>query len=150
METVNNTTMEKLSGLLYSLSVTKEEFEIVADEIEDTNLKTALNGLSLESNQYANELCLQLKKFGISFPKPSLNELNGSNSMSFDEVDHAPGNELMYICRRNENYLLTAYRNMLNEYLPMPVLRDIMLYQLDALKCAFMKINLLNTARFSV
>jgi hypothetical protein len=149
METVNNNVIDKLCGLLYSLTHTKEEFEMVADEVEDCNLKTALNGLSMESSQYASELSMQLKNLGINYRKPALDDLHGSNTMPFDELEAGKGNEVMYICVRNENYLVSAYRNILSEYFPVPGLQDIMMYQLNALKCAFMKIKLLNSARFN-
>lgn len=149
METVTNAVIDKLRGLLYSLINTKEEFEMVADEVEDCNLRTALYGLSMESSQYASELSMQLKTLGIHFPKPSLEELEGSNSMPFEEINNGFGNELSYICSRNENFILAAYRNILSESFLFPGLRDIMMYQLSALKCAFMKIKLLNSARFS-
>ncbi len=148
METENKNFIDKLCGLLYSLTHTKEEFEMVADEVEDCNLRIALHGLSMESSQYASELCTQLKTLGIQFPKPSLEELEGSNSMPFEEINYGFGNELSYICSKNENYILAAYRNILNENFLFPGLRDIMMYQLNALKCAFMKIKLLNSARF--
>jgi hypothetical protein len=146
---INNSVIDKLRGLLYSLTLSKEEFEMVADEVEDCNLRTALNGLSMESSQYATELCMQIKALGIKFPKPDLHELDGSNSMTFEDATSKNGYELLYICKRNENYIMTAYHNLLNENITFPGLRDIMLYQLDALKCAFMKINMLNTARFA-
>jgi hypothetical protein len=149
MDIVNNSFIDKLRGLLYSLTHTKEELEMVADEVEDCNLRTALNGLSMESSQYASELCMRFKTLGIQFPKPSLEELDGSNSMTCEEFSDGQGNELSYICSRNENFILAAYRNILSETTLFPGLRDIMMYQLNALKCTFMKIKLLNSARFS-
>ena len=50
MEHFNVTMLEKVCGLLFFLSQSKAEFEMVADEVEDCNLKTALNGLSSESD----------------------------------------------------------------------------------------------------
>ena len=149
METLNKNFIDKLGGLLHSLTHTKEELEMVADEVEDCNLRTALHGLSMESSQFASEICMQLKTLGVRFPRLSLEELEGSNSMPFEEINNGPGNELSYICSRNENFITNAYRNILSEGFLFPGLRDIMLYQLNALKCAFMKIKLLNSARFS-
>jgi len=148
---INKSLIEKLQGLLYSLTHTKEELEMVADEVEECNLKTAINGLSMESSQYANELCMQLKTLGIHYndSEPSLEVLDGANSMPLEELNDGLGNELSYICRRNENFIVNAYRNILNENLLFPGLRDIMQYQLNALRCAFMKIKLLNSARFT-
>lgn len=147
MDANNSSVLSKISSLIYSLTHTKEEIEMVADEVDDCNLRTALNGLSQESSIFATELCLQFRNAGIYFPKLSLEELQGSNTMS-DEVADAPGDELSYICTRNENFLMAAYSHILNENFLFPGLRDIMTYQLNALKSAFQKIRLLNTARF--
>lgn len=141
--------LAKISTLIYSLSHTKEEIEMVADEVDDCKLRIALNGLSQESSIFANELCMQFKNSGLYFPKLSIEELQGSNTMIEGEVMEGPGDELSYICRKNESFLMAAYNLLLNESFLFPGLRDIMNYQLDALKSAFLKIKLLNSARFS-
>lgn len=147
MDANNSNVLSKISSLIYSLTHTKEEIEMVADEVDDCNLRTALNGLSQESSIFATELCLQFKNAGLLFPKLSLEELQGSNTMT-DDFSDAPGDELSYICTRNESFLMAAYNHILNENFLFPGLRDIMTYQLDALKCAFQKVRLLNSARF--
>lgn len=147
MDPNNPNVLSKISSLIYSLTHTKEEIEMVADEVDDCNLRIALNGLSQESCIFATELSLQFKNSGLYFPKLMLEELQGSNTMS-DEICDAPGDELSYICTRNENYLMTAYDRILNENFLFPGLRDIMTYQLYALRSAFQKIRLLNMARF--
>ncbi len=148
MDTNYTNVLAKISSLIYSLTHTKEEIEMVADEVDDCNLRIALNGLSQESSIFANELCMQFKNSGLYFPKLSMEELQGSNTMIEGEDIDGPGDELSYICKKNENFLMTAYTLILNENFLFPGLRDLMTYQLDALKCAFMKIKLLNMARF--
>jgi len=150
MDANNTNVLAKISSLIYSLSHTKEEIEMVADEVDDCNLRIALNGLSQESSIFANELCMQFKNSGIYFPRLALEELQGSNTMNTVEGIEQPGDELSYICTKNENFLLAAYNLILNENFLFPGLRDIMTYQLDALKSAFLKIKLLNMARFGV
>ncbi len=149
MQTVNPSIVNKFFGLLTSLTHTKTEFELVADEIEECNLKTALNGLSMESSQYINELSMQLKTLGIEYQSPSvLYQLDGANNMS-NEIDNKNnGDEIMYICRNNEDFITNAYREILNESFPFANLKEIMRFQLNALKYAFMKIKFLNSARF--
>jgi hypothetical protein len=149
MDTNNINVLAKISSLVYSLTHTKEEIEMVADEVDDCNLRVALNGLSQESSNFATELCMQFKNSGLYFPKLSLEELQGSNTMAENETVEGPGDELSYICRRNENFLMSAYNLILNENFLFPGLRDIMTYQLNALKSAFLKISLLNNARFT-
>jgi len=151
METFNTKIADKFCGLLYSLTQSKNEFEMVADEVEDCNLKTALNGLSTETDLFANEIANQLKTLGINDVVPP---------KYFDNCIHDPqipetaaragkGNELLAICNQTEHSITKAYWDILNEYVPFPTLRDIMTYQLNSLKFAFMKIKMLNSARFA-
>jgi hypothetical protein len=149
IETFNTGITDKFCGLLYTLTHYKNEFEMVADEVEDCNLKTALNGLSTETDQFANEIANQLKTLGITeLVTPSYFDNCTSDPLPDNNVDGA-GNELLAICNHSEHSLTKAYWNILNEYVPFPILRDIMTYQLNALKYAFMKIKMLNSARFS-
>ena len=150
MEYFNVVMLEKLCGLLFFLTQSKAEFEMVADEVEDRNLKTALNGLSSESNQYANEITTQLKSLGVNgiMPKSFFENYDWQNYTLAEPADKK-GNELMSICDTNENSITKAYSEILNEYFPFANLRDIMTYQVNSLKLAFMKIKTLNAARFS-
>jgi len=151
METLNSKIADKFCGLLYSLTQSKNEFEMVADEIEDCNLKTALNGLSNESDLFAKEISNQLKTLGISDVVPAnyFEHCINDNDVSNIEVKPGKGNELLAICNHSEHSITKAYWDILNEYVPFPTLRDIMTYQLNALKFAFMKIKMLNSARFA-
>ena len=147
---INSKIIDKFCGLLHFLNLSKKEFEMVADEIEDCNLKTALHGLSLESNQCADELTSQLKTLGIPFKSVTTFELCEEDPVVPPAV-YIPGtgNELMYICSNTENTITKAYSDILSDYLPFNSLREMMMYQLNALKCAFMKIKTLNSARFA-
>ena len=150
MENFNARVIDKFCGLLHFLNISKKEFEMVADEIQDCNLRTALQGLSLESNQCVDELTTQLKTLGIPFKAPDTFELCLEDSY-IPQAEYIPGtgNELMHICSNSENTITKAYSEILEEYLPIKSLRDMMMYQLNALKCAFLKIKTLNSARFA-
>lgn len=152
METLNAAIKEKFLGLLFFLRRSKTEFEMVADEMEDYSLRTALNSLSDDSNYYAGELKNYLKAFGIySLQNESLNEsFIAQHSENYATDDPVKGNELHTICNYNEASLTQAYSELLQENMPFQILKDIMRYQLNALRNTFMKINTLNTARFSV
>ncbi|RZM15207.1 MAG: hypothetical protein EOO88_43730 [Pedobacter sp.] len=149
MNTIN---VDKFCGLLFYLSRSKTEFEMVADEIEDPNLRTALDGLSSESSQYAKEIAVQLKTLGVGEVVP-----HDFFENCVKEGDASPevlmaagrGNELMQICNQSETTITNAYWEILNEYVPFASLKDIMVYQLNSLKHAFSKIKILNAARFS-
>jgi len=56
MEQLHTSFKNKLFRLFHSLKGVNREFEIVSDEVENVNLKSALNSLSLESCQYVDEL----------------------------------------------------------------------------------------------
>ena len=147
---INIAMLEKLCGLLFFLTQSKAEFEMVADEIEDCNLKTALNGLSCESAQFADEITIQLKTLGINgiAPKNFFEICDGQTETQPLPVD-AKGDELMNICDATENTITRAYNEILKEYFPFSNLKDIMTYQVTSLKLAFLKIKTLNTSRFS-
>ena len=150
METFNASLKEKFSGLLYFLRRSKTEFEMVADEMEDHSLRTALNNLSDESYYYAGELRNYLKAFGIYTPFNEYITYPESEYADYKTDDPANGNELHTICNSNESSLMQAYSELLEENMPFQILKDIMHYQLNALRNTFMKIKTLNTARFSV
>ena len=147
---INSKIIDKFCGLLHFLNLSKTEFEMVADEVEDYNLRTALHGLSFESNQCADELTSQLKTLGIPCKAPQTFELCMDEPL-VPQTEYIPGtgNELMNICSNTENTITNAYSDILNDYLPINSLREMMMYQLNALKCAFMKIKTLNSARFA-
>lgn len=151
MEIINHAIADKFCGLLQFLKKYQATFETVADEVEDCNLKTALNGLSAESIQFANEICNQLKTFGLPY-RLDTNVSPENDEENYFYLYESPtpgmGNELMSLCNSSEKSIISAYTDILNEYLPMNNLRNIMLYQLNALKLAFMRIKLLNDARF--
>ncbi len=140
---------DKLFKVLMYLTQTKEEFEMVADEIADGNLKMALEGLSMDSSLYANELCMQLQTLGIAVNTPTILDIQGANSMPLHATIPGKGNELHYICSKTEDSVITAYKNILNEGVSIPGIYELMMFQLNALKCAFTKIKMLNTARYS-
>lgn len=150
MEVLNNTVADKFCGLLQYLCKYKTAFEMVADEVEDENLKTALNGLSIESTQYAEEITNHLRLYGVPHRVETdlmFDCLEDDQPYSADCIP-GQGNELMSICVKSESSITRAYDDILNEYLPLNNLRNVMLYQLNTLKIAFMKVKLLNEARF--
>ena len=151
METLSTGILNKLSGLLFFLKRSKNEFEMVADEVENYSLKSALNGLSEESSFYAGELKNYLIHLGITTPYIQYDSLaDNLDYINETEQPNTNGNELNCICSYNETSLTAAYSDLLSEPLPFESLKEIILYQLNALKFTFMKIKTLNTARFAV
>lgn len=154
MNNLNASTLSKFSGLMFFLKRSKNDFEMVADEIENYTLKSALNNLSEESNFYASELKNYLKHLGINAASLSVTEFSSNyfnGAVSGTEVeDFEKGVELQTLCRYNEEFLTKAYSELLDEPLPCKSLQEIIIYQLNALKISFLKIKTLNTARFAM
>ena len=148
MEYINATIINKFGGLVSYLTKTTEDFEMVADEVEDCNLKTAFNSLSAESLQYANELTNQLRTLGLNYPVSSPDP-ESFFTPADDDLIHDKGDEVHSLCTKTENYITQAYNEILGERFPFPRLKKIMTYQLNALLFSFMKIRLLNLTRFS-
>ncbi len=154
MNQLTASTLSKFSGLMFFLKRSKNDFEMVADEIENYTLKSALNGLSEESNFYASELKNYLKHLGINASSLlatefSSNYFNGDVSDTNNET-FEQGLELQSLCSYNEESLTRAYSELLAEPLPCESLHEIIIYQLNALKISFLKIKTLNTARFAM
>jgi hypothetical protein len=64
-------------------------------------------------------------------------------------IDIATDKEIMTECCKTEIYFEKAYRNVLNEYFPDDGLRNMLTYQLNGIKCAFMQLKLLRTVGFN-
>ncbi len=146
MDIINKMLLDKLYALVSFLKKSKTDFEQVADEVDDSPLRTALNGLSVESNFFAGELKQQLKTLGVHLDYADA----GKFFFQEEEVEEAGnGTEILSICTNNENKILKAYNDLIVESIPYQNLKEIMIYQMNALKYAFMKVRALNVARFS-
>ena len=150
MNTLTAAALTKFSGLMFFLKRSKHDFEMVADEVENYTLKSALNGLSEESSFYASELKTYLKHLGINtsaFIETDL-QIDEFNAEEFEGCEK--GLELKSLVSNKERYLTKAYKELLEEPMPCKSLQEIILLQLNALKISFLKIQTLNTARFAM
>ncbi len=147
MEYINKNTLDKFYGLLFFLKKSKRDFEEVAEDIGDSPLRAALNGISKETHYFAEELKQQLCKLGF------FTEIKDENEYNFVEpapiTNGEPGSELLYICTNLEKSLLNYYVDILKDNIAYKSLKEIMVYQMSAIKYEFAKINMLNVSRFS-
>ena len=150
MDTINDTLQTKLQNLVSFLGQVNRGFNTVAEEIDCSNLKTALVALAIESKQYAKEIRDQLQLLNITVPMEYTNQLwERIETTVHEQAGFAKGSEIVALCNNCENYYSKLYDDVLKEFLPYKNFRDIITYQLFATQCAFMKIRLLNRLRFN-
>ena len=150
METVNEILKGKLQNLVSFLSQIKEGFETIAEDIECNNLKTAMIALSVESQQYAEEIRVQLEDYYLTAPASDADQLwTRIETNMHEQASYSRGGEIVALCNNCELYFNKLYEEILQEYFPYKKFKDIIAYQLYATQCAFMKIRLLNALRFN-
>jgi len=150
METVNEILKGKLQNLVSFLCQMTEGFENIAEDIECTNLKTAMIALSVESKQYAEEIRNQLEEVDLTVPASDVDHLwTRIESNMHEQASFSRGGEIVALCNNCEMYFNKLYEDILQEYFPFKKFKDIITYQLYATQCAFMKIRLLNALRFN-
>ncbi len=150
MDTINQALRNKLQSLVSFLIQITRGFDAIAEEIDNTNLKTALIAVAVESKQYATEINNQLYLFNITVPLEHTDQLWEQIEVSIqDEAGRQKGGEIITLCNKCEIYFNKLYEDVLQEYFPYKNSKDIITYQLYAIQCAFMKIRLLNTLRFN-
>jgi hypothetical protein len=150
MDGINEILKGKLQNLVSFLSQITEGFETLAEDIECTNLRTAIIAVAVESKQYAQEISDQLPACNANIPLMAANPLwSRIETNIHEEASFAKGGEIVALCNNCEEYFNKLYEEILQEYFPFKKLKDIIIYQLYATQCAFMKIRLLNSLRFS-
>ena len=140
---------DKLCNLLSFLTQLPCELEMIADEVDNENLKNALTAVAIESDQYAKELSAQL--FNLEIKPPLVQPGNFQDAITLDNPynTHVKGEEILHICEKSEAFFTKLYTDVLSEYFPNTSLKDMMNYQLLGIRSAFMRIRLLNSLRFS-
>ncbi|MCW3090371.1 MAG: hypothetical protein JWP81_1440 [Ferruginibacter sp.] len=149
MERLCKQAEDKLCTLLSFLTQLPGELEMIADEIDNENLRNALCAVAIESNQYASELNAQLRSLAIIPPAPGI--FNLEEELIDKSVHEAPkekGKELLTICEKSEAFFSELYEDVLNDFFPNALLKNMMQYQMLGIKSAFMRIRFLNSLRF--
>lgn len=140
---------KKISFLIAFLQQVSKDFEMIADDIEEPNLRNAFLAFATEDKNFADELYCQAKHAGVSL---SMNEL----ALYWDYLEEneqaeearVKENELAFICDKSETLFQKLYTDALKEFLSVNTLKEIMLYQYNSIKAAFVKLRLLNSIRF--
>ena len=140
----------KISSLIYYLNQIAKDFEMIADEIEDKNLKNAFLALSEEEKQFAQQLHSHGKQYGLNVsPKDLPVQWDIAEDDYPESAQGSKYNELLHICDKSEFLFLKLYTDALKELLSFTGLKDIMVYQYNSIRTGFLKLRLLNTLRFS-
>lgn len=147
---INESLQAKLQTLVSFLRQINRGFDGIANEVDCASLKTALLALAVESKQYAKEINTELQHLNISMPSEYTDQLwDMIETNIHEQAGFSKGGEIAALCNNCETYFGKLYKDVLQEYLPCKSLKDMITYQLFATQCAFMKIRLLNTLRFS-
>jgi len=139
---------DKFSTLLSFLTQLPGKLEMIADEIDNENLRNALCAVAMESTEYAKELNAQLRRLQIVPPVPGINNLDEELiEKSLVTSSKERGKEVLSICESCEAFFSQHYTDLINDYFPNASLKNMMNYQLLGIKSAFMRIKFLNSLR---
>jgi hypothetical protein len=150
MEYEYNKIEDKFGAIISFLKQLSGKVEMIADEIDNENLKNAMRSFAIESNQYANELKVEMKNLNISKSFVDFNNLiEEITETKIATITEEKGKEILTFCESCEAFFHKIYNDFLNDLLPNISLKRIISYQLMGIKSAFMRIKTLNTLRFN-
>src|SRR3954447_22458232 len=144
MQKINNIIFLKLHNLSSSLKHACNELETIAKQGRDENITLSVRSIAMETKQYIEELNSQQKTIFTSNLSDEIcnSDISSHKIRSMNNVD----DELVIEeCCSTEVYIEQAYRSILNENFQYSGLRDLLKYQLNGIKCAFMKLKLLKS-----
>lgn len=134
---------QKLNSLLDIMQESKRGYEQIASQSNDKNFQRAVSGLALECSQYVNELTNQICSLGA---KPTVNKTKDKYIWNQISTNIKQQEDILNACYGSERIILKAYRDVLNDPSVLHPLRQMITYQLNGMKYAFVKVKLLNTA----
>lgn len=148
--TVTRTLQNKLQNLVSFLSQVTQGFEMLAEEIDNASLRSAMRAVAVESSQYVKEISNQFNhvEINVTVNRSDLlwQQIEGKVN---EQASPERGGEIVALCNNCEVYFNKLYAEVLQENLPAKNCKDIISYQLYAINCALMKIKLLNATRFN-
>jgi uncharacterized protein (TIGR02284 family) len=134
---------QKLNTLLDVMQESKRGYERIASQSDDKNFQRAVSGLALECGQYINELSNQICSLGA---QPTVNKTKDKYIWNQISTNVKQQEDILNACYGSERIILTAYRDVLNDPSILHPIRQLITYQLNGMKYAFVKVKLLNTA----
>jgi len=137
--------LEKLGKICILLRQGKSAYEQFAKNITDKDLRNTMLTLAQESNQFACELSSQIETLGGVPNSENVNEAIAEDELIISSSD---GNEILTLCKKNENKMVAAYGEILNDSFLYEGIRKMMRYQLREMLCNFMRLNQLGSLKF--
>jgi uncharacterized protein (TIGR02284 family) len=134
---------QKLNSLLDVMQESKRGYERIASQSNDRNFQRAVSGLALECGQYINELSNQICCLGA---KPTVSKTKDQFVWNQINTNVKEQEDILTACYGSERIILKAYRDVLNDPSVLSPIRQLITYQLNGMKYAFVKVKLLNTA----
>src|SRR5436190_9468336 len=117
---INQILQKKLQSLVSFLSQVNKGFDAIAEEVDCSNLKTAMLAVAVESMQYAKEINDQLHEWAIPITEDDNTEQFWKNiELSIQEQEgYSKGSEIVTLCNNCESYFSKLYKEVLQENLP--------------------------------
>lgn len=146
----NDSAEKKISFLISYLQQVSKDFEMIAEEIDDKNLRNVFFALSEEDKEFATDLQNQVSKCGLC-----VTAFEHSLYWDYLQEDIPEGtaaskqNELLQICDRSEYLFLKLYTDALREFFSFKPLMDVMIYQYNSIRAGFLKLRLLTSVRYN-
>ncbi len=123
----------------------KKEYEQVAKTVTDKDLRNTMLTLAQESNQYACELSSQIETLGGIPQFEKMNEPEPGDEITIVNNDQ---HEILTFCKRNENKMIAAYREILNDSSLYEGIQKMIGYQLREMLYNFMQLKQLTALKF--
>jgi hypothetical protein len=148
MQKANRPIADKLCKLSSFLDHACKEFESVAKQIKEKNVRMSLRSFAVKTKQYREELSSQLRTLSVI---KILNRINYSEEIKSKPAaqKHFTDKKIIELCCNTEEYFVRAYRSVLNEYFPYTELREMLIYQLSGIKNDFRQLKLLKSVMTS-
>lgn len=150
MEYKLNNIEDKFAAMISSLKELSGKVEMIADEIDNENLKNAMRLFAIESSLYAEELKAESKQMNLTKSLMDFTDLiEEINPNLPTTLPEEKGNEVLCFCVNCENFFQRMYKEFLKDFLYNNSLANIIDGQLLGIKSAFMRIKRLNAIRFN-
>jgi len=137
-----------LNNLIETLKDGQEGFKQSASGVDDPQLKTMFDTLSLQRSKFAGELQSEVVKLGDAEPEDS-SSATGAMHRTWINIKSAVTNRdrhaILAEAERGEDSAVDAYKDALDEDLPAPI-KDIVTRQAAEVKSAHDKIRNLRDA----